>query len=194
MFQELGLPKQTPKTIESTRVLNEDTVQLDDEEVKIDESLDEMSSYFRKEIVPNILITTVYNPHTKTIKFCRELRNTIPNSVFRFRRKTSIKKIVKCASDRGYTDLIVINEDWRKPSMLIIIVNLYFYFYFCLFIDAFLHIHLPEGPTAYYKLSSVRYCKEIKVWSFFVSLFFVVYLICLLNFRIGLNSTIVVLR
>ncbi|KAI2808708.1 hypothetical protein RDWZM_005918 [Blomia tropicalis] len=138
-----GLPKQTPKTIESTRVPNEDLVQPGDEEVEIDESLDEMSSYFKKEIEPKILITTDDNPHTKTIKFCRELRNTIPNSEFRFRKKASIKKMVKCATDLGYTDILIVNEDWRKPNAL-------------------LHIHLPCGPTAYYRLSSIRYCKEIK--------------------------------
>lgn len=29
-------------------------------------------------------------------------------------------------------------------------------------LDALLHIHLPNGPTAYYRLSSIRYCKELK--------------------------------
>lgn len=115
----MGLPKQTPRTIESTRLPNEDLVEPGDTEVEIDESLDEMSSYFKKEIVPKILITADDNPHTKTIKFCRELRNAIPNSEFRFRKKSSIKKMVKCAIERDYSDILIINEDWRKPSKII---------------------------------------------------------------------------
>ena len=115
----MGLPKRTPRTIESTRVPNEDFIDVNDEEIEIDESLDEFASYFNKEIEPKILITSSHNPHTKTIKFCRELRNIIPNSELRFRKKASIKKMVKCAIERSYTDIIIINEDWRKPSKFI---------------------------------------------------------------------------
>lgn len=161
----MGLPKRTPRTIESTRVPNDDFVDINDQEVQIDESLDELSSYFNKEVVPKILITASHNPHTKTIKFCRELRNVIPNSEFRFRKKASIKKMVNAAVDRGFTDIVIINEDWRKPSKFIIsnLANSN-----RISIDALLHIHLPDGPTAYYRLSSIRYCKEIKVCVGFV--------------------------
>ncbi|KAH9399082.1 hypothetical protein TYRP_018470 [Tyrophagus putrescentiae] len=122
---------------------NENIVEPGDEEVAVDESLDEMSAYFRKEVEPKVLITADDNPHTKTIRFCRELRNAIPNAEFRFRKRASIKKMVKAAAERGYTDILIVNEDWRKPNAL-------------------LHIHLPDGPTAYYRLSSIRYVREIK--------------------------------
>ncbi|CAG2182702.1 unnamed protein product, partial [Oppiella nova] len=42
--------KQVPKTIESMREPDETMVDPEDEEVKIDESLDEMSAYFRKDV------------------------------------------------------------------------------------------------------------------------------------------------
>lgn len=114
--KDLGLPKQQPKTIESKREKNEDLVEPEDTEVICDEAVDEMSSYFNKQVEPKILITSSDDPHSKTIKFCRELKHTIPNAEYRLRRKCSIKKMVKVAIERQYTDMIIINEDWRKPS------------------------------------------------------------------------------
>ena len=99
-------------------------VDPEDEEIRIDESLDEMSAYFRKEVEPKILITSSDNPHTKTIKFCRELKQTIPNSEFRWRNRSSVKKMVRAAIDRNYTDIIIVNEDSRKPSNPIIAFSL----------------------------------------------------------------------
>eukprot|EP00056_Hartaetosiga_gracilis_P022044 m.27892 g.27892 ORF g.27892 m.27892 type:complete len:213 (-) comp9409_c0_seq1:707-1345(-) len=55
----------------------------------------------------------------------------------------ALKTIVKQASAKGYTDLIVINEDAKKPNLM-------------------LFIHLPEGPTAYFKLTNVKLGRELK--------------------------------
>lgn len=136
-------PKQVPKTIESTREPDETWVQDNDEDVLEDEDLDEFADYFNKVREPKVLITTVDNPHTKTIKFCRELKQSIPGAEFRWRNRTAIKRMVVLAAERGYTDIVIINEDVRKPTGMI-------------------QIHLPNGPTAFYKLSSVRYCNKIK--------------------------------
>lgn len=114
--QELGLPKQIPRTIENTRTPNDDQVDADDEEIQLDESLDEMSAYFSKQIPPKVLITSSHNSHRRTIRFCRELRDTIIGSELRWRKKCPLKKLVKCANERGYTDILVVNEDWSKPS------------------------------------------------------------------------------
>ena len=38
---------------------------------------------------------------------------------------------------------MVINEDRRKPNAMVV-------------------IHLPEGPTAHFKLTGVKYCKQIR--------------------------------
>lgn len=54
----------------------------------------------------------------------------------------SIKKVVKQAIAKSYTDLIVVHEDQKKPNGII----------FC---------HLPEGPTAYFKINSLRFSKDI---------------------------------
>ena len=55
-----------------------------------------------------------------------------------------LKKIVQYASNRGFTDLMVFNED-RKT------------------INGVLVVHLPDGPTAHFKLSNIVLSKNIKV-------------------------------
>uniref|UniRef100_A0A6M2CQD9 Putative ribosome production factor 1 n=1 Tax=Rhipicephalus microplus TaxID=6941 RepID=A0A6M2CQD9_RHIMP len=109
-------PKREPRTIENTREPDDTMVQADDEEVQLDEAMDEMAAYFRKEYVPKVLLTTSDNPHSRTIKFCRELKQSIPNTDFRWRNRSRIKKTVEHAIARGYSDIAVINEDRRHPS------------------------------------------------------------------------------
>ena len=62
----------------------------------------------------------------------------------KYRRGLALKKIIPQAIARDYTDLIVINEDRKVPNALV-------------------HCHLPNGPTAHYKISNVKFTKEIKV-------------------------------
>ena len=57
---------------------------------------------------------------------------------------TPIKKIVKYATARGFTDVMVFNENKKH-------------------INGLLLIHLPAGPTAHFKLSSLKLSKDIKV-------------------------------
>ena len=79
----------------------------------------------------------------KTLAFVKELTRMIPNSTPLWRKSTSIKKMVKQAITNNYTDIIVINEDNRLPNGLVV-------------------THLPEGPTAHFKLSNVKITKDIK--------------------------------
>ena len=55
-----------------------------------------------------------------------------------------MKKIVPEAVEREFTDIIVVNEDHKRPNGL-------------------LAIHLPSGPTAHFKLTSFRRGYDIKV-------------------------------
>lgn len=146
MYEQLGEdapPKPIPRTIENTREPDETMVPDDDEEIAQDEALDEFASYFNKEKEPKLLITTSDNYHELTIKFCKQFCQTIPNCEFRTRRRMSLKSMCVSASEKGYTDILVVNEDRRKPNGL-------------------LAIHLPNGPTANFKLTSIKYMKEIK--------------------------------
>nr|CAG4650323.1 EOG090X09U6 [Sida crystallina] len=136
-------PKQVPRTIESTREHDITTVDPADEEVQFDITHDEYESYFSKTYQPKILITSSDNPHTKTIRFIRELTKIIPNTECFWRKRSSVKKMIKSAKERGYTDVVVINEDRRVPNGMLV-------------------SHLPDGPTAYFKVSNVKVTKDLK--------------------------------
>jgi len=144
--EELGdeaPPKQIPRTIENTRVYDETMVDPDDEEVAADEANDEIAPYFNRATAPKILLTTALKISSRTNKFCKEFRRAVPNCDLKYRRGLALKRIIPQAISRDFTDLIVINEDRKKPNGLI-------------------HCHLPNGPTAHYKISNVKFTKEIK--------------------------------
>ena len=56
--------------------------------------------------------------------------------------RVQIGHIASVSSEKGFTDLLIINEDKKEFTSL-------------------LHVHLPIGPTAFYRLSSVRLSSEI---------------------------------
>ncbi|XP_025067319.1 ribosome production factor 1 isoform X1 [Alligator sinensis] len=136
-------PKPVPKTIENQRVYDETTVDPNDEEVAFDEATDEFAPYFNRQTVPKILITTSDRPRGRTVRFCEQLSSIVPNSHVYYRRGLALKKIIPQCIARNFTDLIVVNEDRKIPNGLVL-------------------SHLPDGPTAHFKMSSVRLRKEIK--------------------------------
>lgn len=56
----------------------------------------------------------------------------------------ALKKIVKYASNRGFTDIMVFNQRGKE-------------------LDGLLMIHLPDGPTAHFRLSNLVLGEDIKV-------------------------------
>uniref|UniRef100_A0A8C5WFF3 Ribosome production factor 1 n=1 Tax=Leptobrachium leishanense TaxID=445787 RepID=A0A8C5WFF3_9ANUR len=136
-------PKPVPKTIENQREHDETTVDPTDEEVKYDEETDEFAPYFNKQTTPKILITTSDRPRGRTVKFTEQLSSIIPNSHVYYRRGLALKKIIPQCIARDFTDLIVLNEDRKVANGLIL-------------------SHLPDGPTAHFKMSNVRLRKEMK--------------------------------
>lgn len=123
-----GAPKQVPHTIESLREKDETTVtgDLDDpenQELKVDFEHDEFSSYYKHAYEPKVLITYCDNPTRKTRIFGRELTRIIPNSISLYRNRSGVKKIVKSATARNFTDIVMVNEDQCKPSILFIREN-----------------------------------------------------------------------
>lgn len=79
----------------------------------------------------------------KTRIFGRELTRIIPNSKSLYRNRSSVKKIVKSAIRENFTDIMIINEHKKEP-------------------DGLLVIHLPDGPTAHFRLSNVRITTEMR--------------------------------
>lgn len=136
-------PTKLPHTIESLREPDVTYVDSGDQEIEFDEATDKYASYYAKTYEPKVLLTNSVNAHPRTQSFMKELRRIIPGSVRKFRRKSSIKKMVSGAKAHEFTDIIVINEDKRSPNGLLL-------------------IHLPDGPTAYFRLSNPRLCKDIR--------------------------------
>ena len=54
----------------------------------------------------------------ETIKFIEDLKQTIPNSEYHERKGIDIKKIVPQAIEKEFTDILVVNEDHKKASIL----------------------------------------------------------------------------
>ncbi|RXG69257.1 Ribosome production factor 1 [Armadillidium vulgare] len=130
-------------TIESKREEDETIMDNEDKDLIAEEATDQYADYYTKKYVPKIFITSSSLIHGRTITFMRELGKLIPNSVVLWRKKASLKKKIEVATAQGFTDMIVINEDNRRP-------------------DGFLVIHLLGGPTALFRLSSVMTCKLLK--------------------------------
>ena len=77
--------------------------------------------YFLKKTFTHLLcICTFIRTHfcQETRKFLDELVNVIPNSEYVKRGKTDMKDLVQQSKEREFTDIIVINEDMKKPSIL----------------------------------------------------------------------------
>uniref|UniRef100_A0A7E4W6E7 Brix domain-containing protein n=1 Tax=Panagrellus redivivus TaxID=6233 RepID=A0A7E4W6E7_PANRE len=142
---EEAVPKQEPKTIENMRELDETMVIGEDEEIVHDQNYDEMAGYFNRETTPKIVMTTSPRARNATVRFTRELCRIIPGAEVFSRKNIPVKKIVKQAIDAGFTDMIILHEDRNNDKP-----------------DGFLLCHLPEGPTAYFKINSLKYTRQIK--------------------------------
>ncbi|KAJ3175732.1 argininosuccinate synthetase [Irineochytrium annulatum] len=136
------LERNVPKTLENTRETDE-TFVGDDEEILEAEEVDEFSSYFRG-LPPKILVTTSRRASPSTFQFTEELCSIFPSAQYVKRgSQFEVKKIVELATKREYTDIIIVNDDKKAPNAITI-------------------IHLPDGPTAHFKLSSVKLNRDIK--------------------------------
>ena len=137
-------PKQMRKTLDNTRVKDETILHEIDEEVMQDEANDEYKSYFAGESTPKILFTTCNKPKShETMLFIEELAQVIPNANFRYRKGIDLKMIIPEAIKKGFTDLVVVNEDHKKANGILV-------------------AHLPEGPTLHFKLTSIQRVRHIK--------------------------------
>ncbi|CAB1331983.1 unnamed protein product [Coregonus sp. 'balchen'] len=107
-------PKEVPKTIENQRVYDETTVNPEDEEVAFDEGTDEFSAYFNRLTNPKVLITTSDRPRGRTVRFCNQLATVIPDAHVYYRRGLALKRVIPQCVARGFTYLMVINEDRKR--------------------------------------------------------------------------------
>eukprot|EP00003_Mantamonas_plastica_P027184 TRINITY_DN5769_c0_g1_i2.p1 TRINITY_DN5769_c0_g1~~TRINITY_DN5769_c0_g1_i2.p1 ORF type:complete len:192 (-),score=54.67 TRINITY_DN5769_c0_g1_i2:26-601(-) len=73
----------------------------------------------------------------------RVLLNVFPGSFFIERLKNTVKMLVDFGNKKGYTNIIILDEYKKKPNEMWL-------------------IHLPEGPTARFKLSSTVLPNDIR--------------------------------
>ena len=132
-----------PQTIENQRVKDVTTVEADDEEVAADEGADEFAEHFANARPPNVLLTTCYRPSGVMYKLLSEMLEVLPAATYYKRSGYPLKKIVEYASNRGFTDLLVFNEDRKAVNGLLL-------------------VHLPHGPTAQFRLSNLVLGRDIK--------------------------------
>jgi len=144
--EELGeeaVPKGKNNTIEGMRVPDETMIEdLDDEDIVGEQNIDEFDKYFNRETTPKILVTTNRRPKGDIFDFLKELKITIPNMEYYPRENFKIKEIIEWSKERNFTDIMVFQEKWGKPHSLIL-------------------SHLPEGPTAIFRVSSVKLNEDI---------------------------------
>ncbi|KAI6120740.1 anticodon-binding protein [Pisolithus croceorrhizus] len=119
------------------------------EELNADLASDPFAPYFNfaddPHIPPKVLITTSPKASRATYDFCDELVGVFPGAEYIRRKKGKgfeVGRIAGWAAGRGYKHMLVVNEDMKKPN-------------------AITFIYLPNGPTAYFKLSSVELTKHI---------------------------------
>jgi len=152
MTQKLKrLEENVPKTLDNMREFNPTMITADpadsnapeDPESSRDIAEDPFAAYFQPSENPmapqKVLITTSPRSTKTTYEFCEELVSIFPGAELIRRKKGKgfeIGRIAAWAANRGYNNMIVVNEDRKTPN-------------------AITFIHLPEGPSAYFKLTSV---------------------------------------
>jgi ribosome production factor 1 len=142
-LKEKRILKNVPQTLENQRE-KDITIIGDDQEVITDQQYDQFANYFVKGLPPKILITTSKRPSASAYEFAKEFKTIFPDSEFVKRgSQFDLKRIVEIGIEREYTDIMVINEDRKIPNQLTV-------------------IHLPNGPTAHFKLSSIKLNKDIR--------------------------------
>ena len=145
---ETPRPRQVPKTIENQRVRDETFVEADDDEVAEEDAEDEFASYFSQSTSPKVIITTSRKPSGEMFKFLENLFTVVPNAYYYARRAYTVQEIQKHAETRGFTDVLVFNENKK--------------FSHGARVNGLLHVHLPEGPTCLYRLSSLVLTRKIR--------------------------------
>ncbi|KAJ7743133.1 anticodon-binding protein [Mycena metata] len=148
------LAENVPRTLDNTREFDPSFLTADPsssaaQETADDIAADPFASYFSSEadpsVAPKILITTSPKAGKATYEFCDELVGVFPGAEFIRRKKGKgfeLGRIAGWAAGRGYKHMCVVNEDSQKPNAITL-------------------IHLPNGPTAYFKLTSVELTKQI---------------------------------
>merc|ERR1719203_1891564 len=113
--------------------------------------MDEFSKHFSNQVQPKICITTNQGkPMYWTMRFVDELLDVFPDAKYWNRGKNkSIKILCQKVIKAGFTSLIILHNDRNSgtaPRRSQFARNAH----------KLLHVALPNGPTAFYRLSSFK--------------------------------------
>jgi ribosome production factor 1 len=153
--------KKVPKTLDNTREQEETIVLWNDEEVlQVEDANDEFAPYFDALLldttnrntqdgtttdtatstttgrVPKILLTTRPRPSKELFFFIADLLQLVPQTFFYPRKTYGIKDIILYANNQGFTHVAILSEKSKVCNGLLL-------------------SHLPQGPTAFFKVSNV---------------------------------------
>ncbi|KIP09980.1 hypothetical protein PHLGIDRAFT_101801 [Phlebiopsis gigantea 11061_1 CR5-6] len=146
-----------PRTLDNTREFDpsfltanpaaapQDTTEPSAADILADPFADYFSGAVDPTVPPKILVTTSKKATRVTYEFCEELITIWPGAEFIRRRKGQgfeMGRIAGWAAGRNFSHLMVVNEDMKKPNAVTI-------------------VYLPDGPTAYFKLTSIELSKKI---------------------------------
>ena len=131
------------KTIDNQRE-HDDTYIQNDDEIEEEIKNDEFTSYFNKEYDPQILITTSIRHTSSVFKFIKAIKDTIPNVYFYYRKKLDISEMINFAKEKGFSHMMIITEECKKPYRLTLA-----------------HL-LGKGLTIELKISDVIYREDIR--------------------------------
>ncbi len=107
-------PKPVARTIENTRAHDDSFCKPTDPEVVGDERDDEFAKYFMSEKRPKLMITTRPKCSKKLFSFIADLMQMIPNAFYYPRGEYDIKELVKYASNKDFTHLVVLGEKQKQ--------------------------------------------------------------------------------
>ncbi|TYZ65744.1 hypothetical protein PybrP1_003093 [[Pythium] brassicae (nom. inval.)] len=136
--------KLEPRTIDNTREPEVTMVATEgDDEIAGDEQDDEFAQIFANVETPKLMITTRPFPSGELFHFIRDLLSLVPNAFYYKRGTFDIKEIVQFATNKEFTHLIVLSEKSKVCNGMLV-------------------SRLPEGPTAFFKVTNVKLNDDIK--------------------------------
>lgn len=135
-------PRREPVTIESSRIFDDETGRPFTREEAL-AITDEFTPVLAGDVQPRVVVTTGLVATEVSFEFVKQLLPVFPGMTYFERLNSSIGEFAKKAAESGFTDAVLIKEDKNKLSTLT-------------------HVHLPNGPTATYKLSSFVPTNAIK--------------------------------
>ncbi|KAL0230823.1 hypothetical protein PCE1_003200 [Barthelona sp. PCE] len=137
------VPEQMPVTIDEKRIAELDFVDKTDPIVQTEEQFDEFSGMFRGDRTAKVLITLKQDASAKIRPFIRDFMFMFPHGEFIERETKTVEELQNYAIENDFTGILIFNDKDHE------IVGL-------------MHIHLPYGPTAYYRMSSCVCRKNIR--------------------------------